>query len=157
MNSVSEQCTAKSKTSGKRCRNKAVPGKHVCRIHGGAPGSGGQPGNQNARKHGVYAQILYKTMSDEDKSLFESVSATDDLDLEIELIRYKLAQLTEIIESNRDNQEYVYPTRAIEDLTDLLRKMVKDKKDREFRSLEKNDSDNGSLDELTAVMARGPK
>ena len=30
------QCTAKSKTTGQRCKNPPIPGGTVCRIHGGA-------------------------------------------------------------------------------------------------------------------------
>lgn len=30
-----QQCTAKSKQSGQRCRRAAVPGATVCRVHGG--------------------------------------------------------------------------------------------------------------------------
>ncbi|MBE0430132.1 MAG: hypothetical protein IBX61_09740 [Thermoleophilia bacterium] len=30
------QCTAKSKRSGKRCKNRAIKGKDKCRMHGGA-------------------------------------------------------------------------------------------------------------------------
>jgi len=29
-------CTAKAKSTGKRCRNPTVPGATVCRIHGGS-------------------------------------------------------------------------------------------------------------------------
>ena len=38
---------------GSPCRQPAVRGKRRCRMHGGAPGSGGQPGNRNALKHGA--------------------------------------------------------------------------------------------------------
>jgi hypothetical protein len=31
-----------------------VHGKKRCRMHGGAPGSGAQKGNQNARRHGLF-------------------------------------------------------------------------------------------------------
>ena len=30
-------------------------GRRRCRMHGGAPGSGGQPGNRNAWRHGEYS------------------------------------------------------------------------------------------------------
>lgn len=33
---MSEQCTATSKQTGNQCRNTAVPGLKVCRIHGGS-------------------------------------------------------------------------------------------------------------------------
>jgi hypothetical protein len=32
------QCTAKSKTSGNRCRRYAIPGGNVCAVHGGSAG-----------------------------------------------------------------------------------------------------------------------
>ncbi len=41
--------------SGAACRAPPVAGKARCRKHGGAAGSGGQPGNQNARKDGYYS------------------------------------------------------------------------------------------------------
>lgn len=31
-----QQCKAKAKQSGKRCRNPAIPGGVVCRVHGGS-------------------------------------------------------------------------------------------------------------------------
>jgi glucans biosynthesis protein len=50
---ASPRCGARTRSGG-RCRAPAVAGKRRCRMHGGAPGSGGQPGNRNARKHGFY-------------------------------------------------------------------------------------------------------
>ena len=74
------RCTAKSKRSGKRCRNPAMTGKRVCRFHGGMSLSGEdrtekqkanhpptagkvnrgsfRKGNQAARKHGAYSSVL---------------------------------------------------------------------------------------------------
>ena len=63
-----KQCKAKSKQSGVRCKNWAVPGYEVCHFHGagGRPkikrpaGAGGPPpkGNHNALKHGAYSARL---------------------------------------------------------------------------------------------------
>jgi uncharacterized protein YjcR len=50
---ASRRCGAKTR-SGKPCNSPAVHGKARCRMHGGAPGSGAPPGNQNALKHGLY-------------------------------------------------------------------------------------------------------
>lgn len=50
------RCGAKAKSTGLPCRGFAVKGKKVCRMHGGASGSGAQPGNQNALKHGQYTR-----------------------------------------------------------------------------------------------------
>ncbi len=50
----SPRCGARTR-SGAPCRAPAVAGKARCRKHGGAAGSGGQAGNQNARKDGYYS------------------------------------------------------------------------------------------------------
>lgn len=49
---VRRQGGAKSKRSGKPCKNPAVKDKKRCRFHGGAAGSGANYGNMNAFKHG---------------------------------------------------------------------------------------------------------
>ena len=38
-----------------RCGARTRAGRR-CRLHGGAPGSGAQPGNANAHKHGFYTK-----------------------------------------------------------------------------------------------------
>lgn len=45
------RCGAKTRR-GTACMSPAVVGKKRCRMHGGAKGSGAQPGNRNAWKHG---------------------------------------------------------------------------------------------------------
>ncbi len=50
----SPRCGARSR-SGRPCRSPAVRGKSRCRMHGGARGSGAQPGNRNALEHGHYS------------------------------------------------------------------------------------------------------
>ena len=50
---ASPRCGAKTRAGGS-CRAPAVHGKRRCRMHGGAPWYGGQNGNQNARKHGLF-------------------------------------------------------------------------------------------------------
>jgi hypothetical protein len=52
MNQAS-RCHAQTR-QGMPCRSPAVRGKVRCRMHGGADGIGGQPGNHNALKHGLY-------------------------------------------------------------------------------------------------------
>ena len=50
------RCSCGARTrSGRPCRNPPVTGKVRCRMHGGAHGSGAQPGNTNALKHGRYS------------------------------------------------------------------------------------------------------
>jgi hypothetical protein len=50
---LSIRCCARTRC-GTPCRQPAVSGKVRCRMHGGGEGSGGQPGNRNALKHGHY-------------------------------------------------------------------------------------------------------
>jgi hypothetical protein len=51
----SPRCGARTRSGG-YCQSPAVQGKHRCRMHGGAAGSGAPLGNKNAFKHGVYTQ-----------------------------------------------------------------------------------------------------
>ena len=51
---LSPRCGARTR-GGAPCRAPAVGGKRRCRMHGGARGSGAQPGNANALKHGFYS------------------------------------------------------------------------------------------------------
>ena len=50
---MSPRCGARTRR-GAPCRAPAVGARRRCRMHGGAKGSGGQPGNANALKHGYY-------------------------------------------------------------------------------------------------------
>ena len=47
-------CAARTRT-GAPCDRAPEPGRRRCRHHGGAPGTGARPGNNNARKHGRYS------------------------------------------------------------------------------------------------------
>ena len=47
------RCGARTRSGGS-CRSPAVNGRKRCRMHGGAPGSGAPPGNQNALKSGHF-------------------------------------------------------------------------------------------------------
>ncbi|MEX3016811.1 HGGxSTG domain-containing protein [Gymnodinialimonas hymeniacidonis] len=51
----SPRCLAKTR-NGTPCMSPAVKGKHRCRMHGGAKGTGAPKGNQNALKHGAYTR-----------------------------------------------------------------------------------------------------
>ena len=52
---LSPRCGARTRAGG-ACRAPAVGGRARCRMHGGARGSGGQAGNRNAWKHGIYGR-----------------------------------------------------------------------------------------------------
>lgn len=66
------QCSAKSKRSGERCKNRAMTGKKVCRIHGGkavpAP-----KGNKRALKTGENETILLETLDQDEAAYFHSI------------------------------------------------------------------------------------
>ena len=49
----SPRCRARNRR-GTPCQQAAVGGRKRCRLHGGAEGSGGPPGNRKAFKHGRY-------------------------------------------------------------------------------------------------------
>jgi hypothetical protein len=52
--SKATRCGAKTR-SGRPCRQAAVRDRGRCRMHGGAKGSGGPPGNRNGNfKHGLW-------------------------------------------------------------------------------------------------------
>jgi hypothetical protein len=80
------QCKAFARSTGAQCAAKAVPGKEVCRVHGGLS-DGAPEGNQNAKKHGIYGRHL----TDEEKADFDDVSARlGSLDDEITLLRFRM-------------------------------------------------------------------
>ncbi len=61
------RCTARSKQTGERCKNTAVPGKTVCRFHGGLS-SGPPVGSKNALRTGAHETILEATMTEEERA-----------------------------------------------------------------------------------------
>jgi hypothetical protein len=52
--STAPRCGAKTR-AGTSCKGPCVRGRQRCRMHGGAHGIGGQPGNRNAWKHGEFS------------------------------------------------------------------------------------------------------
>ena len=51
---LAPRCGARTR-SGRPCQSPAVTGRRRCRMHGGAPGSGGPTGPRNGNyKHGRY-------------------------------------------------------------------------------------------------------
>ena len=100
-------------------------------MHGGvvSPDAGAPTGNANAKKHGVYAKIIHKNLPESDAELFDSINPDSELDEDIRLCTYKIAKLEQWIADNRDADGFEYPTDAYKDLTDLKRKLLKDKKE----------------------------
>jgi len=58
---------------GSSCGNPVERGKKVCWNHGGAPGSGCQPGQKNALKHGAYETIWADALEDDEKELLNLI------------------------------------------------------------------------------------
>lgn len=66
------QCTATSRSTGERCKRQAVPGKKVCKYHGGlSPGA--PKGNKHALKTGICEAITRDVMTEEEKAFADSV------------------------------------------------------------------------------------
>lgn len=66
------RCTARSKQTGERCKNTAVPGRTVCRFHGGLS-SGPPKGSKNALRTGAHETILESTMTEEERAYLEGL------------------------------------------------------------------------------------
>jgi hypothetical protein len=101
------QCKAFARSTGAQCQAKAVPGKTVCRIHGGAS-DGAPKANQHATKHGIYGKFL----TDEEKGDFDAVTARiGTLDAEITLLRFRMRRALDAeakaFESDVDGLEVV--------------------------------------------------
>jgi len=72
---------------------------------------GGQPGNQNARKHGYYSRVL-----DEAQQLdFELASGVNGIDDEIALLRVKIKAILE-----KDPENFPLITQAVKVLTRMV-------------------------------------
>lgn len=74
------RCKAKAKGSGERCKNRVSPGREVCRIHGGAKGSG------RPVEHGRYSVKRRGDLQDK-ISQFYNDPAAGDLRSELALLR----------------------------------------------------------------------
>jgi hypothetical protein len=85
-------CNAKTR-AGTPCKRSPLAGKRRCRLHGGASTGArnpARPGNQNARKHGLYSDRL----TDEEKALLE-LMPVGSLDEEIVIARLLLMRTLE--------------------------------------------------------------
>jgi hypothetical protein len=84
---MKKTCGAETR-AGTPCKRSPLTGKRRCRLHGGASTGAGKParpGNQNARKHGLYSN----TLTDEEKALLD-LMPVGTLDDEINLARVLL-------------------------------------------------------------------
>ena len=67
LNNLNMRCKAKSKRTGEKCKNPAVKGYAVCRVHGANPKNhGGAPkGSLNALVHGCFVDRFLKPGEEE--------------------------------------------------------------------------------------------
>ncbi len=97
------RCKAKSKRSGERCKNHAVGGYEVCRVHGANPsnrGGGPRPNNRNAVKHGAYETLMRERLPEGQRAAFDAVPTSTGLDAELRILRFKMLRLLGDVEQN---------------------------------------------------------
>lgn len=123
-------CNAKTR-AGTPCKRSPLAGKRRCRLHGGASTGArkpARPGNQNARKHGLYSN----TLTDDEKALLElmPVGTLDDeialarvllqRTLGVELGEGKLASLDRVILGGPRLEVNYRPPKYLEQIIRLL-------------------------------------
>ena len=135
----SRKCCTTKKKGGQ-------PGNQNAVGHGGT----GPPGNKNAVKHGAYEQIYYEALPEEERSLFNSIPDSAELDGEIRLLRLKLVRLIgrgEITTydmfgaAHKRNITEAEREKGIIEIMAELRKMVKTKKQMEIAYLKAGGED----------------
>lgn len=135
----------------------------------GNKGGAAPPGNKNAVKHGAYETIYLEALPEAERSLFESIPDSDDLDGEIRLLRLKLSRLiarTDIV--TYDMFGGAHPRELTEaerekgilKVTAEIRKLIKTKKQIQIAELKANldgggeeVADDGFLDALNGTAA----
>lgn len=91
-------CQAKAKTSGKRCAQRAIPGGHVCRFHGGgAPQVKRKAAERLGRLRDLALDSLIVTMEAEGELLDPAVrlKMVTELTKQIELLEGRATSRTE--------------------------------------------------------------
>ena len=157
-------CGAKTR-AGTPCQQKAGwgtdhVGKGKCKLHGGAS-KGAPKGNKNSRKHGAYETVIRGKLSDEEKKVYDNISAQDDLREELKILRFKLLRLLEPVEieeviGTKNGVEKVIikadeitKSRAIATICNNIRRIVKD--------MAAKGGDTSTLDDLVATIAESRK
>lgn len=78
------RCKAKAKGTGQRCKNRAVAGQQVCRIHGGA-------GSGRPLTHGRYSMVKRQAIQEKIEQFYNDPNAGD-LRSELALLRALLQE-----------------------------------------------------------------
>lgn len=153
-------CGAKTR-DGSPCELKAGWGTdHVgtgkCKLHGGAS-NGAPKGNKNAVKHGVYEQVVKDRLNDDEKQVYDNISADNSLREELKILRFKLIRLLDPVEIEqvvgtqqgvervRIEADEITKSKAIAHLANNIRRIVKE--------MNRQGQDTSSLDELVQVIA----
>jgi len=158
-------CSAIAKSTGKLCRRQALEnGK--CKNHGGkSTGPKDKDkhreslkGNKNAVKTGEYETIVYETLSDEEKELYERV-ATDPAKqvngrykiLEIRTFRLMTRYSDELKKKRPDEELLERLEHALTRIDARAAELI-----RENRALSDGttDDDNNSIDQLITIVAQ---
>lgn len=102
-------CKAKSKRSGKQCRNQPIVGRETCRMHGGTSRIG--PLNENY-KHGLYSAYLPARFGE----LFKALEGRDLLDLteDIKLLHTRLMDVAKRVDSGESGEKWKAALSAFE-------------------------------------------
>lgn len=110
------RCTAKSKQSGERCKNYAMPGFTVCRFHGA--GSKHKPGGRPV-VHGRYSKYLPEKLAER---YSEALADPDLLELrgEIALIDTRLMELIERVDKGGTLKDWQRAVKAHGELAEAV-------------------------------------
>lgn len=158
------KCGATAKSTGNPCQLPAGFGtSHVgegrCKYHGGEAGA--PEGNKNARKAGVYEDLVKDRLSEDEKEVYDNVNADTSLREELKILRFKLLRLLDPIEiekvvTTKESVEKVAiecdeitKIDAIGKLADKIRKIVK--------QMKREGKDTSSLDDLIITIAESRK
>jgi len=159
-------CGARAKSkAGEPCRRPAGWGTdHLgtgrCKFHGGR--SPGVPGNQNALRHGAYADLILEQLTPQERAVFAAIPADDSLQEELRIVRFKLLRLLQPMERQVAvggpggaeivtlNVDEITRARGIALLVDSARKILKDLR-------ESGQEDDGSLTALLEAIERSRK
>lgn len=100
------QCSARSKRTGERCKRWVLPGKKVCKWHGGAS-DGAKKGNKNAVTTGQYESIFPGCMDNTELMQMECMDTTPlkVLDEEIRLTRVRETRILQRIKITKNKED----------------------------------------------------
>lgn len=156
------QCTAKAKSTGERCRRRAVTGYTVCQVHGAGSPLQGRPGGRpiEARTGGRYSKYLPARLV----SRFEEM--TRDAELlamrdDIALVDARIADLMARVDTGEAGKWWSEMRASYGALSDALRRKDNESIAIALRDLNvtinKGNSDYASWNEITGLLEQRRK